>query len=728
MSSIQKPSAGKRGSSINSPKSPAPSSQSKIPGGKRSSQKRGEKDAPEVLDSEVNTPAPTEEVLNISIPPPSTSTAHRDLRKCPCQQSKNAWLMDCSRCKQFWHVDCLGLQGLSQSGYNKLTEYLCPFCFVAPVATTMPDSGSCYICRNTLSLQQSNSQHEVAIATTKLKAMESFSQAVEKFDFESLTQQMGTVQDLDLHLKHLLLDTTSLEQQQERVKKVDDSVIDLKDQISHLQGQVTELISRPHPEQQCASKLSEEFMTSITSRLDEICQEQPQIREGIEGLKASVGSLEQRIHAPAIPEEQTTAQENSLGNSSDEEQSSHGQEPLLSHEEDFIDTTMERELTELFEEQQSEFESEGGHSVLYFGEKYKYTGSSSSNRDRPIPQTIKALMDQINSSVCTGDCPKVNSCLVNKFEGTESYLPKHSDNEPTIHPESNIVTLSLGSECVLKFSDCVDGGVVKEHPAKPRSIYSMTRKSQEFFEHRIDLGSVCEGVRYSLTFRSVSWKNRNATCILGDSNTAGLKFGCDPKRSFGSSFPGRQFPTPLVADINPYNTCGYSNVVLMSAINNLKSENIKNPSHVRGIYNLFVKKIEKIQIINPRAHIFVCPVLPTKRADLNRKGICFNMMLINELLPSNFGVSIVDGFDQFLDETGLLARALSRDYNRNRRPDFLHLNWKGLAKLGILIRNTVLRRKSGGIGQRRTGVDGTSYRDVAAANRAPEHDGYQPSS
>ena len=137
-------------------------------------------------------------------------------------------------------------------------------------------------------------------------------------------------------------------------------------------------------------------------------------------------------------------------------------------------------------------------------------------------------------------------------------------------------------------------------------------------------------------------------------------------------------------------------------------------------------KIISIQKINPKCHIFICPVLPTKLEELNRKGKCFNSLIMNELIPSNFGVSFVDGFHNFLDENGLLSRPLSRELNRWKRPDFLHLNLRGLAKLGSLIKNTVLLRKSGGIDRRkRTRVDGSTYSDVAAGRVAPQHEGYQ---
>ena len=182
----------------------------------------------------------------------------------------------------------------------------------------------------------------------------------------------------------------------------------------------------------------------------------------------------------------------------------------------------------------------------------------------------------------------------------------------------------------------------------------------------------------------------------------------------------------LLKDINPYDTCGYSNVVLLCGINDLKSESIKSPSDVRGVYNSLKSKISLIQCINPKAHVFICPVLPTKRAEFNRKGICFNNLIWNELLPSNFGVTFVDGFAAFVNEKGLLMRELSREFYKDKRPDFLHLNWKGLAKLGILIRNTVLLRRSGGVDRRRrwNEVNGALYSDVAASS-LPQQDGYQ---
>ena len=131
------------------------------------------------------------------------------------------------------------------------------------------------------------------------------------------------------------------------------------------------------------------------------------------------------------------------------------------------------------------------------------------------------------------------------------------------------------------------------------------------------------------------------------------------------------------------------------------------------------------------------PPLPTKRADLNKKSIYFNRLICTELLPSNFGVTFVDGFDGFLDGAGLLNQQLSRNVDKNQRPDYLHLNWRGVAKLGVLIRNTVLLRMNGGHDRRKrspTRAGEQSYRDVlmrgghaaAAGSGSGHHDGYQP--
>ena len=146
---------------------------------------------------------------------------------------------------------------------------------------------------------------------------------------------------------------------------------------------------------------------------------------------------------------------------------------------------------------------------------------------------------------------------------------------------------------------------------------------------------------------------------------------------------------------------------------------MKSEKDVHNIFRKFVQKIEQIQSINAHGRIYVCPILPTKLVNINRRAACFNGLIFNELVSSNFGVTVVNGFDSFLDNEGLLHQNFSKRLNKHQRPDFLHLNWKGSAQLAKLIKNTIFHRAS-------NMVNGRSYRDVAAPGLGEHHNGYQP--
>ena len=136
--------------------------------------------------------------------------------------------------------------------------------------------------------------------------------------------------------------------------------------------------------------------------------------------------------------------------------------PILSTKDDYVTDDLGNQLNQLFVEREGDFEAENGRSVLYFGEQYKYTGSTASNRPhQAVPLILGSLIMKINTDFCAGESPKINSCLVNRYEGSEGYLLKHSDDELTIHPESQIITLSLGSECTLQFSNMKSGVIVQ---------------------------------------------------------------------------------------------------------------------------------------------------------------------------------------------------------------------------------------------------------------------------
>ena len=169
--------------------------------------------------------------------------------------------------------------------------------------------------------------------------------------------------------------------------------------------------------------------------------------------------------------------------------------------------------------------SESGHSVALFGYPYHYTGSNHTEQPPDIPNIILDIINDIDKLY---DNCEINSCLINKYEGCDSYLPRHSDDEQTNDPESLIFTLSLGRPAQIKFTDIFSNDIVTKQ-IDANSLYVMSRKSQSFWEHQIDTCD-CESphtdhVRYSLTFRHVSKKFNKSTIIIGDSNTYNLKFG-----------------------------------------------------------------------------------------------------------------------------------------------------------------------------------------------------------
>ena len=75
--------------------------------------------------------------------------------------------------------------------------------------------------------------------------------------------------------------------------------------------------------------------------------------------------------------------------------------------------------------------------------------------------------------------------------------------------------------------------------------------------------------------------------------------------------------------------------------------------------------------------------------DVNRKVSYFNSLLFNDLLSTNFNVSIVPGFRDFADQSGLLAEKFCR-----RKGDALHLNNKnGVHILANKIKTAIFDRK-----------------------------------
>ena len=329
------------------------------------------------------------------------------------------------------------------------------------------------------------------------------------------------------------------------------------------------------------------------------------------------------------------------------------------------------------------FTEERGHSVCAFGEDYKYTGSKAAKfNEFPVP--IKALVNKLNAQFYNSK-EIINSCLVNRYAGDKACLPEHSDNESSIDPESNIYCVSIGADAAIIFRDIINGTETVQG-CENGSLYRMTCDSQNFFTHRINEWDMGNEVRYSLTFRVVGWQYKNSTCIIGDSNTGKLKFG-KGQGTFGYAMPGKRVWAATIDEIDPICCALYKNVVVLCGINNIKSRYIQNSDDIKGLYTSLMHKVDEIRLFNKKANIFVCPILPTKSAELNKRALEFNRYILHDLRQSCPGVSLVLGFDEFLDQDGYLAK------DKSFTGDHLHLNMAGVRQLADLIKSSIASQK-----------------------------------
>jgi uncharacterized membrane protein YgcG len=336
-----------------------------------------------------------------------------------------------------------------------------------------------------------------------------------------------------------------------------------------------------------------------------------------------------------------------------------------------------------------------GLSTLKFGENYKYNGSRGDSVD--FPPYIKEIIDDLNEKFGNPNVPALNSCLVTKYVGPNSYIAPHSDDERAIHPDSSIVTISLGKSATLQLTDVYNESVI-EHTVEDGSLYSMTRKSQGFFKHGIKKDSSWSDTdeRISLTFRSLHWRNNNSTVIIGDSNTLGLKFACFGKNAtssyngtFGNSMPGAQVEAYTVDQLDPLKCVGYNNIVIHCGINSIRDDTIESDEDVRDVYVKFKSKVYQVMNINKRSRVYVCTLLPTKIEACKPKVTYFNKLISDDLSKSFSNINIINTFSQFCNIKGLLNSDLSRKFNKHEQLDYLHLNEHGLKLLSIKIKRSL---------------------------------------
>jgi lysophospholipase L1-like esterase len=185
--------------------------------------------------------------------------------------------------------------------------------------------------------------------------------------------------------------------------------------------------------------------------------------------------------------------------------------------------------------------------------------------------------------------------------------------------------------------------------------------------------------------------------------------------------PGQKLWAPTVDDIDPTSCMGYSNVVLLCGINDIRQPEISSESEVIGVYQKLKMKIKQIKSLSPQTFVYICRLLPTKDNVLNQKVVTFNRAIYSDMLKTCKGVTCVDGFVKFADRNHCLAPELSKSLDRSGRPDMLHLNSSGVRILASLIKQSLFYRINGGVDRRRhtNRVNGRLYSDTVRGPPAP---------
>ena len=157
-----------------------------------------------------------------------------------------------------------------------------------------------------------------------------------------------------------------------------------------------------------------------------------------------------------------------------------------------------------------EFKKIGNRKVAHFGtQEYRYGGITHPPRDYPTCVALDSVCSRLQASI-----PDFNrsewGCLITHYDSGKSYIPPHSDDEDSILPDSNIITVSVGATRTLIFQNII-GPILEQQKfdLQHGSVYKMSQGSQKFWEHSIPPSPSPEcGPRISLTFRKLRTPNR----------------------------------------------------------------------------------------------------------------------------------------------------------------------------------------------------------------------------
>ena len=361
--------------------------------------------------------------------------------------------------------------------------------------------------------------------------------------------------------------------------------------------------------------------------------------------------------------------------------STNSEDPTTGYHDDFLDENDAKSTLSFLNDCRARgmFKSKNGRETLAFGVGCRWSSIYNESKDvKQMPEELEPLLKKAQSACTKGSDHKLNLVLINYYPKKDnasdppSTMPAHSDDEPEIAPGSEIATYSLGATRTITFSSIHDTKSVNLE-VEDNSLYTMTRRSQVFYKHAMhDVDST--DYRYSLTMRCVDTAHLRSTLIVGDSNTNEIQFG-EGRGKLGEKYPGKKLKASQISNINPGDCVEYKNVVIVCGTNDLRP---KYKPNVPKLFELLKSKITEICMLNPKATVFIMPVLPTRTVQMNKFITAFNVAVLNWVRKSTFSIVMPD-VRSFLDSSGLLATIFAKS------GDPIHLNNRGLSKfVGIM--------------------------------------------
>ena len=665
------------------------------------------------------------------------------LTKCPCGLSdKTAVYLTCVSCQQEWHSNCCNLKGITQGAVKKLDDWECPRCYNCPH----------------LPIDVQNDTR-----WTDASAYQSFMAAMSRIEScnNELKEHASSVEWFNQHIRHLLMDKSKFEANNQALFDIQSKLAadgpvnsDLKSQMTELKELTRELASNTPTvdvESEAERKASGQRIESLemeigklTASVDSLVAKQSEKPEEEAGNQRIV-NLEQQLQKltagietltsqqTAAPQQTATAVHGQVYPNTVSPKATKSTEPPCNayklYKESAVPVELKEELISFLASNKSDFAAasteENSRQVMYFGKhRYKYKGADHESKE--MPETIGKLLSLVQENLPEG-CPRdLNSCLIHHYANGKSSIPLHRDDEPVIDPESPIVTVSLGAARTLTFHS--NGNVKKEdRNLEDRSMLVCSRRSQDFWAHKLLSDEELVEERYSFTFRNIGPQFLNSTVILGDSNTRYVKFGSD-FGTLGPNIPGKRIKVghleelPDAASIGPYR-----NIIIHTGINSISSKKYPRSNHYL-VHHLEVKCKEYIAAY-PKSRVHISMVLPTRIPMLNYRVREFN----NFLLDMTHGVrnlSLIDNsmFGDTLDDS---HGRYDSEKKQPMRTDVVHLGKTGIRLLASGFK-TAVRGRTGPSGrtvgpsesQKRFRGGGGNF--AAAANRTSSpRDGYQ---